>query len=450
MTRINKIGYLLVSGFMVLLTMTGCSNMLDDIQPKDKIPQDELTESDWGKLLNGVYAEMEELLFKFYMDGDVKGENYKAGPGFSLNDPMLMAPSSSDVLGKWQKSFTTLKQVNFLIENFEGSANVDSDLMHKIGGTAYYFRALIYYNLVTRWGGVPILRERTYDIVPVSPEADVWNFILEDLEKAENLLPKFSDRFYVSGSACEALLAKVHLALKNYDKAESYASKVLAESSFSLSVNSEEYASAFVSNTSSKEIVFALANKRSSNLLLFYQTVNDIDPTWDYSPSAECYEKLYQDTPLKKSDIRAKAVFSDDNSRIIKFPNGSTGQFITNDMPAQTPIVVTRIAEMYLIKSEAQGANAGLSTLKEFMSKRYAEVNLPVSLPEKEFQNLILDERNREFYGEGQRWYDLKRTNRLDLFQSLDGRNYLMYFPIPQSEIDLAGEANYPQNEGYN
>lgn len=450
MKKVNNVGYLLVGSLLMLLSITSCSGMLDDIRPKDKIPQDQLTESDLGKLLNGVYAEMEEFIFKFYMDGDIKGENFKAGPGFSLNDPMLMSPSSKDVLSKWQKSFTTLKQVNFLVENFESSANTGSQLIRQVGGTAYYFRALIYYNLVTRWGGAPILRKRTYDIVPISSETEVWNFILEDLEKAEGLLPSFTDRFYVSLSACEALYAKVYLALKNYEKAEFYANKVLSNPGFMLSANSEEYASSFVFNTSSKEVVFALANKRSSNLLLFYQTVNDIDPTWDYSPSVDCYTNLYKDSSLKEGDIRAKAVFNNEDSRVIKFPNGGAGQFITNEQPAQTPIVITRIAEMYLIKAEAQGAINGLSTLKDFMSKRYVGVNLPSAFSDKDFQNLILDERQREFYGEGQRWYDLKRTNRLDLFQSLNGRNYLMYFPVPQSEIDLAGNVNYPQNDGYN
>lgn len=450
MKRINNIGYLLVSCLLILLSVTSCSGILDDIRPKDKIPQDQLTESDLSKLLNGVYAEMEECIFKFYMDGDIKGENFKAGPGFSLNDPMLMAPSSKDVLSKWQKSFTTLKQINFLVENFESNGNTDSQLVRQVGGTAYYFRALIYYNLVIRWGGVPILRKRTYDTVPISPEAEVWNFILEDLEKAEGLLSDFTDRFYVSLSACEALYAKVYLALKNYEKAEFYANKVLSNSSFTLSSTSEEYASSFVFNTSSKEIVFALSNKRSTGMLLFYQTVNDIDPTWNYSPSVDCYTNLYKDNSLKKGDIRAKAVFSNENSRMIKFPNGGTGQFITNEKPSQTPIVITRIAEMYLIKAEAQGAIRGLPTLKDFMSKRYAELNLPPSFEDKDFQNLVLDERQRELYGEGQRWYDLKRTNRLDMFKSLNGRNYLMYFPVPQSEIDLAGNNNYPQNNGYN
>ena len=447
MKRFYMINYLLCG--ICLLWMTGCSNMLDEMRPKDKIPQDALSESDLTKLLNGVYAEMEELVLKFYMDGDVKGENFKAGPGFSMNDPMSMAPSSKDVLGQWQKCFTALKQVNFLVETYEASSNKDSQVVKQTGGTGYYFRALIYYHLVTRWGGAPILRKRTYDVVPISPEADVWNFIKEDLGKAESLLPEFTDRFYVSLSVCDALNAKVCLALKDYTNAAIYADRVITKSNFALSTTSAEYANAFISNSNSKELIFALANKRSTGLLLFYQSVNDIDPTWDYSPSADCYSHLYADTSVKKQDIRAKAVFGADNSRIIKFPNGSTGQFVTNEQPSQTPIVVARVAEMYLIKAEALGATNGLSTLKEFMNKRYATVSLPSSMSDTEFQNQILDERHRELYAEGQRWYDLKRTNRLDLFTSLNGRNYLMYYPVPQSERDLAGAENYPQNDGY-
>ena len=90
--------------------------------------------------------------------------------------------------GSGRNVFTALKQVNFLVETYEASSNKDSQVVKQTGGTGYYFRALIYYHLVTRWGGAPILRKRTYDVVPISPEADVWNFIKEDLGKAESLL----------------------------------------------------------------------------------------------------------------------------------------------------------------------------------------------------------------------------------------------------------------------
>ena len=58
------------------------------------------------------------------------------------------------------------------------------------------------------------------------------------------------------------------------------------------------------------------------------------------------------------------------------------------------------------IKAEALGAVNGLATLKEFMNKRYATVLLPSNMTDIEFQNQILDERHRELYAEGQRWYD--------------------------------------------
>ena len=71
-------------------------------------------------------------------------------------------------------------------------------------------------------------------------------------------------------------------------------------------------------------------------------------------------------------------------------------------------------------------------------------------MTEKEFQNLILDENNREFFGEGRRWFDIKRTRRTDLYSSFpENGDYLLYWPIPQDEIDLVGKDVYPQNKGY-
>lgn len=431
------------------MTLAGCSASLDDIRPKDQIPSDNLTEEDLVKVLNGVYATMEDHVHNMWWDGDVKGENYRPGPGGNLSDPLDMSPSSSAVRSRWNNCFTSLKQVNFLIENYETNSNKESATVKQSGGTGYFFRALIYYNAVTRWGKAPIMRKRTYDDVPLSGEAEVWSFILEDLDKAESLLSPFTDRFYVSASACDALKARVYIAIGDKGNALTYADRVISSTAFSLANNSTDWAKTFVSNSSSSELVFSLANKRTKNTILMHQKINDVDGSWDYSPAAAIYSNLYSNTAIKSGDIRAKATFNSDPTRTIKFANGMDGQFINNEVPSQTPLPVLRLAEMYLIKAEAQGANAGLSTMKEFMQKRYSSVNLPSSMSDTDFQNLILDERQRELYSEGFRWYDLKRTGRLDLFSTLNGRNHLMYWPIPQSEIDLAGSDKYPQNPGY-
>ena len=137
---------------------------------------------------------------------------------------------------------------------------------------------------------------------------------------------------------------------------------------------------------------------------------------------------------------------------MIKFPNGETGQqLITTTNADATPVIVSRLSEMYLIKAEAQGVGIpAQTTLTPYFAARYTTPptsGFVAALNATEFQNLILDEKHREFYGEDYRWFDIKRTKRLDLLPSLDGRNYLMYYPIPLLALDLA---KYTQNPGYN
>lgn len=436
------------------MTLNGCSGMLDKIAPRNQIPQDELSTDDIQKVLTGVYAQMESLMFRFWFDHDLTGENLKAGPGGNLVDPVGMSPGDTRITQAWQVAFTTLTQVNFLIESYESIS--DKESLKTLGGTAYYFRSLIYYNLVSRWGNVPIIQKRTYDVVPISPEEEVWKFLEKDIEKALALLPDFSDRFYVSKQAAQALAARIYLARDKTTLAESNAAAVIGNSSFKLATTSEEFATAYVSGTTSKEVVFALANKRSSGYLAYANYINDVDATWNYSPAADCYSSLFADDAATKreGDIRKAATFGADPNRVIKFPNGIDGnQLVPTENQANTPIVMTRIGEMYLICAEARGKDAGAAIMADFLSLRYdtsspteAEIK---ALTDRQYQDLILDERNRELYAEGFRWFDIKRTGRKDLLTTLGDRDYLLYYPIPQTEIDLAGKSAYPQNTGY-
>ena len=108
--------------------------------------------------------------------------------------------------------------------------------------------------------------------------------------------------------------------------------------------------------------------------------------------------------------------------------------------------VVLRLAEMYLIKSEAQlgqnnnsGALATINQLREVRAidgKEEANKLASVDI------NTILEERAIELCGEQQRWFDLKRTHKLIEYvkgrnaqaQAVEAKHY--YRPIPLSQMD--------------
>lgn len=435
-----------------MLLLAGCAKQLDDIRPKDKISSSAVNEADLSKLTNGVLNRMESLTVSFWCDGDYLGENFTSGPGFDYADchGEIVATSSSWAKSRWQTGFVALMHINELLKS-ANAANPDNAATKQAKGTAYFLRAYVYYHLVTRFGNVPILRSPSMDVVPISKEAEVWAFIKEDLLEAEKYLEKVTNVYRPSDEACWALMSKVCLWTGDNANAVKYADMVI-DSGFTLGKTSEEYASMFVAGNSSRETVFALANKRSSSFLRIFEKMNDTDASFNYSMAEELRTSLFADS-YGTGDIRKDPTYNPAFPvRIIKFPNGgqNMGQFIANDDPSASPIMVFRLADAYLTKAEAQGASAGLATMKTFMTSRYAAVDLPASMDEKEFQNLVLDENNREFYAEGRRWFDIKRTGRTDLYKTWNGRDHLLYWPIPQDEIDLVGEDVYPQNPGYN
>jgi hypothetical protein len=139
-----------------------------------------------------------------------------------------------------------------------------------------------------------------------------------------------------------------------------------------------------------------------------------------------------------------------------------------------------RSSEAYLIAAEAIVKGAGAGTLGSAADYYNAVVNRAVgasnsanmaadpndlsSLASKSYRatgtvtiDMILDERAREFMGEGLRWYDLKRTGKLieraKAFNPwIGGLNYIQEHhylrPIPLTEIDLATN-DVSQNPGY-
>ena len=113
-----------------------------------------------------------------------------------------------------------------------------------------------------------------------------------------------------------------------------------------------------------------------------------------------------------------------------------------NNVTSTNPIIVSRLAEMYLIAAEGKElAFGGLERLNQLRAKR----GLPAVNPKSEdaFLDAILAERRLEFLGEGFRWFDLVRTGKHKDVLGMDEKYTV--FPIPQTQIDL--NSNLVQND---
>lgn len=476
----------LIFALSIVLAVSACGKMLDEIAPKGAITTDKLKDSDIALLNNGVMHQFEAIVSNLWFEGDYLAENYAAGPGFSFSDTHAETQSaaSSTALSRWTYCYNKLQYANLLLNAANGK---DSAAAQEALAVGYFFRAHVYYNLVTRYGGVPIIETPTNLDASVQrvSEAEVWKFIEDDLDRADAALSAagvtFKSFAYVSPEAVALLRARVLLWEGKYGDAAAEAGKVITSSAgFQLSDNAEDWAKMFINGTSSREIVFAPINIRSTDYIRLFEKVNDTDGSFNYSPTPALYSGLFADTEVKTGDIRAKATFGGEATRVIKFPNGQSGQFITNPAPSESPLLVFRLADAYTLKAEAEwlGGSVGtaLETLKTLMETRYENVNLPASMSDDEFEALLLDELQREFYAEGRRWFDIKllairRHGYVSFLDysggdfttwiktvypgndsyAIDGwndRHQLMYWPIPQAERDKSYGA-LTQNPGY-
>lgn len=469
-----------------LLTLASCGKMLDAIAPKGSISTDKLTDSDISLLTNGVMHQFEAVVSNLWYEGDYLAENFRGGPGASDKDYHAETQSASAnlALSRWNYCYGKLQYANLLLDSAAGKTTPEAQEALAVG---HFFRAWLYYNLVIRYGGVPLITEPTTldpSVQRVS-EAEIWDFIFAELDRADAALAAagvtFTSFAYVSPEAVNMLRALCKLWRGDYAGAITAADAVMGSAAgFQLSASSEDWARMFINGTSSREIIFAPINIRSSSYIRLYESVNDTDGSFNFSPAVQIYQHLFDDGGYKTGDKRKAPTFGSDVTRVIKFPNGQDGQFIANPAPSESPLVAYRLAEAYMIKAEAQWLNGHLddakTTLVALMRTRYTSVNLSTVTTDADFEKLLLDEYQREFFAEGRKWFVIKRLairrhgyvsfndySSKDFptwirtiypgatSYSIDGwndRHQLMYWPIPQDERDKSGGA-LTQNPGY-
>lgn len=133
---------------------------------------------------------------------------------------MMEGNISPDHLGwvqdtyEWGAMYTRIRSANIALENLSKSS-LDTALVNRLKGEAYFMRAYFYNQLLRYYGGIPLVKS-SYSLnssdftIARSSYEDCVNFILSDLDMATSLLSnKVMDQGRATADAAMALKVRV-------------------------------------------------------------------------------------------------------------------------------------------------------------------------------------------------------------------------------------------------
>lgn len=456
----KKIVYILITG----LLFNACIDV--DVQPLDEVSADQAfaSRNSVQAVLNGVYDGLQSgaIVQDYVLFADLAADNLDAvGSKIEYREinNNRITTFNVDIEGIWNSHYDVINRANQLITGLSDNTNFNQDFVDSQTGQARFIRALAYFNLARMYGPVPYRDQPAIGISPEEvnqprlPLPQIYTNLINELTTAETELKgtgRGSDPTLVSEAAVKALLARVFLYNENYQLAAEKAQEVL-DLGYTL-VDGDDYLSIYDENTDNNEIIFAIdyVNDEARNTLASF-TQPAPQGRFEVAATKDLYDS-YASNDLRKG-------------MVVK-PTGNTYYLNKyNDVVNLSDnSIVLRLAEMYLIKSEAlnelgyEPDGEAFDLLKEVRTRAgLSEVTSASAATQAAFLEAIKMERRRELVGEGHRWFDLIRYG--DAIQMLadkgtlrtdngDNDNQLL-FPIPQSEIDTNADPEMYQNEGY-
>ncbi len=357
----------------------------------------------------------------------------------------------------WVQAYKLINTCNTLVDP-EILAILDEEDRDIVEGEARFLRGWTYFELTRFFGlpyeagaannqpAVPLVLTPTKDVadavnVPRNTVEECYDQALNDLTAARDLLPEDND-VYASSFAARAILARMHLQMGNYAGAATEANYIIQNGSFSLTNTPLD---AFNNNSNSPEDIFAFQNNVASNnpwLAVMYASLNGagrgdyeiqqvflnrFDPADQrgmFQGNTESYMTI---ADINRMYYRGVGTIVNSNG----INTSKWGDYYTN-------INLIRLAEMYLIRAEANfedpGADVGPNTPTQDINVVRNRSNAPPYVGSVTRQQ-IRDERYLELCWEGFRLHDLKRWKQNIGGYAYDAGNLIL--PIPFRELEV-------------
>jgi tetratricopeptide (TPR) repeat protein len=245
---------------LAAIMLVGCDEFLDIHNQNELSANNFLTKvSSFELALNGTYDAVKNL--------DLFGQNFYIQTLLALphESDYWAAQNRNEVLSTdgnvhvaWRGWYRVVSRANDILDNAPGliasGTLTPSELtrMNQIVGEAHFLRGFAYFHLVRLWGeesyagdstrlAIPLITRipptREDLMVPRASVGKVYNHILKDFKKAEELLPVSWDDANVarvSQYAVKAFLGQVYLYMEKYEESKTYFDDVIGNSDYDL------------------------------------------------------------------------------------------------------------------------------------------------------------------------------------------------------------------------
>lgn len=470
------------------LSLFSCKDFLD-VKPTNSTDSSVTiqTVADAKVMINGLTRQIvKSSLFgrNLMLYGDAKGGDLtivSQGRGLDALYVFNHSINNNNYSDFWADGYNAIMQANNIIKSIDDLQAAGTELdFNNFEGQALTIRALLHFELVKLYGktytqdpnalGVPIVTEAlSTSAQPLRNKvSEVYGQIVKDLTAAADLLPKTKANGYINYYANRVILSRVYMTMGDFDKALAAAEEVIDSKVYSLYSNAEWVPS--WANQFGKESIFEITLAKdqgdlgSASLGFYYLRNKDNNALGNFTASDYFLSRLGQD----EEDVRWGIFTKDELDRqaaCYKYVGSVEKDGDGKDTYTAVNIKVARLSEVYLNAAEAalkkpSADKAKAATYLNEIRKRAPELAPATATTVTEA--MILDEKSKELYGEGQRYWDMIRTNKTITFndehvgvtmshreKSINRTFFKTILPIPQVEINANPGLEAQQNPGY-
>lgn len=475
------------------LTLTSCQDFL--VEAPVLTQSTELTLSDYNglnKAVGGAYSPLADGTWYgafLVLDSEMRAGNAMIPFNNSftsgrMTTPYYMNYDPSSTSGLWSYAYYTISAVNNVLNVLEADNEIDADQadLNNLMAECYALRGLAHFDLLRTYCrtngsnpslGVPVITtpQLPSDMPARNTVEETYAQIISDLTKAQSIISAdyaragSDSKAFVTKDMITALLARVYLYHKDYQKAADCATAIINSGKYQL-WSADEYASVWGEDTyKGGEVIFYVYGKKSNGYDEYWEGPSHMTNPKGYADCAASFQlvDLFED-----GDVRGSKGVRGDADGTIMFgtdeDEASGGQYWTmkyfgkgegdaTSIPDVNNVIVLRLSEMYLIRAEAilNGASVSgvtaLSDLNTIRAARNASVLTSAGAA------AVALERRLELNFEGHLWFDLDRTGGSVSYsdgvvnRSIDANSPYWALPIPKSQIDI--DENLEQNPGY-